>query len=231
MDKSKKLPEGGFSIEGENRRSIETLMYHLLETELGGVQVYEKAIECAFDDELRSEWQQYLRETREHVEVATELVEAMGLDPDAESPARNLVRIMGKSLVEIMELARQENDPEAAQLAACEAVVQAETKDHQNWELVGELARAMSDDLGRMLLDAYREIEEQEDEHLYHTKGWTRELWLKAMGLPAKLPPPEEERDVRTASDAEKAKRESRRSAAPKKSVGNKSRSRMRRSR
>jgi hypothetical protein len=40
-----------------------------------------------------------------------------------------------------------------------------------------------------------RELEEQEDEHVYHTKGSSRELWIGALGMPAVLPPPEEEKD------------------------------------
>jgi hypothetical protein len=49
-------------------------------------------------------------------------------------------------------------------------------------------------------------VEEEEDEHLYHTTGWTRELWLGRLGLPAVLPPPEEKRDVKTAIGAARAK-------------------------
>ena len=49
-------------------------------------------------------------------------------------------------------------------------------------------------------------MEEEEDEHLYHTMGWARELWLEFLGLPAVLPPPEEEKHVKTAIGAERAK-------------------------
>ena len=52
--------------------------------------------------------------------------------------------------------------------------------------------------------DAYDEVEDEEDEHLYHTKGWCRELWLGSLGLDAALPPPEEEEDVKTAIDEAK---------------------------
>jgi hypothetical protein len=49
-------------------------------------------------------------------------------------------------------------------------------------------------------------VEDQEDEHLYHTKGWCRELWLKSLGLPAVLPPPEEKQHVTSAVEAAVAK-------------------------
>jgi hypothetical protein len=57
------------------------------------------------------------------------------------------------------------------------------------------------------LTGAYEEIEEEEDEHLYHTRGWCRELWLQSLGLAAELPPAEEKRDVKSASEAEEAKK------------------------
>ena len=43
-------------------------------------------------------------------------------------------------------------------------------------------------------------------EHLYHTTGWSRELWIQSLGLPAVIPPPEEEKDVKTAIGAARAK-------------------------
>jgi hypothetical protein len=56
-------------------------------------------------------------------------------------------------------------------------------------------------------------VEQEEDEHLYHTSGWTRELWIEALGMPAVLPPPEEEQDVHTAIEAARAKKSRAKSA------------------
>ncbi len=36
--------------------------------------------------------------------------------------------------------------------------------------------------------------------------GWSRELWMKSLGLPAAIPPPEETRDVKTMMQAARAK-------------------------
>ena len=49
-------------------------------------------------------------------------------------------------------------------------------------------------------------MEDEEDEHLYHTMGWCPELWIESLGMPAVLPPPEEEKDVKTAIGAARAK-------------------------
>jgi hypothetical protein len=105
-----------------------------------------------------------------------------------------------------MEMALQAGPPEAAQLVAAECVVQAETKDHLNWELLAQVAEKTTGSTREALKEALEEVEEQEDEHLYHTTGWTRELWIASLGLPAVLPPPEEEKEVKTAIGAARAK-------------------------
>ena len=98
-----------------------------------------------------------------------------------------------------MEAALGSGDKEMAQCVAAEAVVLAETVDHFNWQLIGEVANKMTGAHGKALKEAYQEIEDEEDEHLYHSKGWLRELSLEGLGLPAQLPPPEEERKVNSA--------------------------------
>ena len=108
-----------------------------------------------------------------------------------------------------METAREGGNPEAAELVACECVVIAETKDHLNWELMGKCATKLKGDKRKALSEACEMVEDQEDEHLYHTKGWCRELWLKSLGLAAVLPPPEEEHHVKTAIGASRAEQAS----------------------
>ena len=85
-------------------------------------------------------------------------------------------------------------------------MILAETKDHQNWELIGEVAKKLKGDEAKALKTAHKEVEDEEDEHLYHTMGWTRELWIESLGMPAVIPPPEEEKDVKTAIGAARAK-------------------------
>ena len=185
---------------------VNELLYQSLETELGGVQVYTTALRCAINEELKEEWQEYLEQTENHVRIVQETMEVFGLDIEAETPGRQVVRHIGESLVKAMELALQSGEPAAAQLVAAECVTLAETKDHLNWELIGEAAKKLKGEEAKALKAAYEEVEEEEDEHLYHTTGWTRELWIESLGLPAVLPPPEEEKEVKTAIGAARAK-------------------------
>jgi len=188
------------------KQQRDELLYQALETEMGGVQVYTAAVECAVNDDLRKEWEEYLDQTKNHVTVLEGVFSELGLDPATETSGRLVVRHIGESLVKAMEMAKQAGDPKAAEIVAAECVVHAETKDHMNWELIGECAKKAPGSEGKVLQDAYDEVEEEEDEHLYHTNGWTRELWIDSLGMPAVLPPPEEEKDVKTAIGAARAK-------------------------
>ena len=192
------------------------LMYQALETEKGGVQIYTTALRLAINKDLREEWNKYLEQTKNHEQVVSDILTALGLDLDAETPGRKVVRYLGTSLVKTMELASRCADPQAAQIVAAECVVLAETKDHLNWGLIGELAKNSTGDPISILKEAHDQVEPEEDEHLYHTSGWTRELWIEALGIPAVLPPPEEEEDVKTAIEAAKAKQQRSRKAQAK---------------
>ena len=187
-----------------NTEQMHELLYQALETELGGEQIYMKAIQCAAKRELKEEWQKYLEETKEHQRIVGQMFAKLGLDKSTDTPGRQVVRHIGESLIAAMEMA-QKAGPTSAQLVAAECVVLAETKDHANWELIGKLAEKLKSEEKQALQEAYEQVEEQEDEHLYHTMGWSRELWIESLGMPAVIPPPEEEKKVKTAIGAARA--------------------------
>ena len=189
-----------------NDKQVKELLYQALETEKGGVEVYSTALKCAVNEDLKEEWQKYLEQTTNHVEVVSDLLRTFNLDLKAETPGRQVVRQIGQSLVKAMELALSAGEPEAAQLVAAECVVLAETKDHLNWELIGEVSKKLKGEEAKALAEAHEVIEKEEDEHLYHTAGWTRELWIASLGMAAVLPPPEEVKEVETAIGAARAK-------------------------
>lgn len=191
-----------------DKDQVRELVLQALETERGGIEVYGAALECALDEDLRSEWGKYLDQTRRHEQIVLGLCEALGFDPNEETPGRRVVRHIGTSLVAAMRKALEEGTPDAAQLVATECVVLAETKDHLNWELLEELSKEERGERKRALEDACKQVEDEEDKHLYHTQGWSRELWLDSLGLAAVLPPPEEEKDVATAIGAARAKQQ-----------------------
>jgi len=187
-----------------DRTNLEELLYQAIETELGGEQLYVAAIENAVNEDLKEEWNKYLEETRTHQEILQRVFDVAGLDIDTESPGRSIVRKKGEALVAAVTAARGD-DPKIGELVAAESVVEAESKDHQNWELLGRMVEHLDGDLRETLSEAYEEVSEEEAHHLFHTMGWARELWLDYLGVPAALPPPEEEMQVATQIGAGRA--------------------------
>lgn len=188
-----------------NSKQVEELVLQSLEHELGGVNVYTAALNCVVNDDLKSEWQSYLEQTKAHVGALESLCSALGLDSKRETPGRRVVRHVGAALVEAMNLALSAGDQAAAELVACECVVLAETKDHADWQLLSKCAEHLTGPVAAAFKEACSTVEDEEDEHLYHTKGWCRELWVQSLGLPAVLPPPEEQQHVTTAIGAARA--------------------------
>ncbi|MBL0162497.1 MAG: hypothetical protein IPP82_02270 [Xanthomonadales bacterium] len=188
-----------------NEKQVHELLYQALETERGGIKIYSTALKAAVNDDLKKEWQGYLEETKTHETVLTNVFKQLGLDTETSSPGRAVVAHIGESLVQAIEMALKDGTADAAQLVAGECVVLAETKDHMNWELIGHVAKHSSGETSKVLKQAFEAVEQDEDHHLYHTTGWTRELWIQSLGFPAVLPPPEEVKQVETAIGASRA--------------------------
>ncbi len=189
-----------------NHKEVEELLLQSLEHEMGGEKIYESALGCALNPDLKQEWAKYLEETRSHVTTLKEICKEMSIDPQRETPGRAVVRKLGKALDDAIKLSKSGGDPGAAELVAAECVVLAETKDHLDWELIGRCAEHL-DGKAKNLAGSAEKIEEQEDHHLYHSRGFCRELWIKHLGMRAVLPPPEEERKVKTAIGAAQAEK------------------------
>jgi hypothetical protein len=191
------------------RSHLEELLNQAIETtELGGERLYEAAIENGVNEELRQEWNKYLDESRTHQEILGGVFEVEGLDIGTASPGRKGVRQKGEALVAAVRAARDANDPKIAELVAADSVVEAESKDHQNWELLGRMVEHLDGKLRDSVAEAYDEVADQEAHHLFHTMGCARELWLNYLGVPATLPPPEEEKQVATQIGAGRAEKQ-----------------------
>ena len=74
------------------KEKLNELLYQALETELGGVQIYTTALRCVVNDELKEEWEKYLEQTQNHVQIVEGVMTTMGLDLKAETPGRKRPR-------------------------------------------------------------------------------------------------------------------------------------------
>ena len=186
---------------------VKELILQSLTHERGGVKVYKMALKCAVNEDLKEEWQRYFEQTERHVTLLEQVCSSMEIDSEEETSGTQVVEALGAALVRAMQDALADGNRETAELVACECVALAETKDHLDWQLIEACGRAATGELGKALRSAADQVEPEEDEHLYHTKGWCRELWLKSLGVKAVLPPPEERRHATSAIAAARAER------------------------
>ena len=105
------------------QEQLRELLLQSLEHERGGVKVYETALRCVINDDLKEEWTRYLSQTRNHVTILTEACQKLSIDPQQMTPGRQVVSFLGHSLVQAMEQALKAGKPEAAEIVAGECVV------------------------------------------------------------------------------------------------------------
>ena len=78
-------------------KQVEELILQALEHEKGGVEVYTAALQCVVNGKLREEWERYLEQTRTHVSALEDVCQQMGINPQQDSPGREVVRGLGQS--------------------------------------------------------------------------------------------------------------------------------------
>ena len=142
---------------------VKELLLQSLEHGRGGVLVYQSARDCTTNDRLRAQFDAYLAETTNHVEVLTRVCEELGLDPDETTPGCEVVRQADRALVQAISRARAEGDPVVAERVACYSVVLSETRDHVNWELIAACGEEIDGEVGDVLREAYEEVEDDDD--------------------------------------------------------------------
>jgi len=73
-------------------------------------------------------------------------------------------------------------DKQHAQLVACGCVVEAETQDHLNWELAGELAKRTSGHAGRRLRETHEKVEKKKTATSTNRAAWARSCGCRRSG-------------------------------------------------
>ena len=171
---------------------MKELLLQSLEHERGGVKIYQTALKCVRNDDLSEEWEKYEQETETHVQILQDVFARCGSTPRSRPRGARSCTTWARRWWPQWKRRSDAATRPWREIVACECVVLAEEKDHFNWQLIGEVAAKMTGAEGKALKGAYKEVEDQEDEHYYHSKGWLRELSLEGLGLKAQLPPPEE---------------------------------------
>ena len=172
-----------FTSTSFKREELMDKLSEFLTVEKGGVKLYEAALKCVRDREVKEKFQEFHEQTMRHVEILTDIIEKLGGKPSYKSSGAKLAEAKAKALLATMTKSNG-NSMSAAEteLNAIENIVIAETKDHADWELLGHIAHRSEDSqLSQLLKPAVSEVEDQEDEHLHWTQKKMGELALMAL--------------------------------------------------
>jgi rubrerythrin len=186
---------------GLNAPFVADLLSACLSHERCGVHLYRSVAGRTMLPELRSRYEEFLAETEEHVELLEGLIRDSGGNPMYVSPAARATERADAGLVESTWILDGSIDEATAELAMLEAVLLAEVKDHDNWELLSELAQAMNPGPAREGLESVAAgVLAQEDEHFQ----WARQTRRRMLTVVAtgQEPPPSDQGADEAAEDA-----------------------------
>jgi rubrerythrin len=146
---------------GLNQDWFKDFLSEMLAVEQGGVQLYEKTVEELKHDKFRSQLEKFLDQTRHHVELCEQMMEAASVEDGSGSPGAEAAEHKAEGLIST------EVPDHLLDLNNFENLVLAETKDHWNWEMLGSVAGEISDtNLKRTVSRAVKEVQKQEADHL-----------------------------------------------------------------
>jgi hypothetical protein len=171
---------------GLNGPFIADLMSAALTHERCGTHLYRSVASRTGNPVLKRRYQEHGEETLRHVEVLEALVAVAGGDPGYVSPMARAVEGMDAKLLESTFMLDGGVDPMLRESVMLDAVLLAETIDHANWELIGQLVPSLPEGEVRDAFQAaVEEVGAQEDEHL----GWAKETKAKMVLLQAQSEP------------------------------------------
>jgi hypothetical protein len=165
------------------RKPLEGLLLETLEAESASVLVYEAALRCTRDPQLRQEWESQRAQSERQAEIAEDLICTLGLDPDEPAPGRLTVRDKGIALVDAILNVLAEA-PDLAQVVAAECILDCERKSELNWGLLAQVAQRIGGHGPFELIRAAHAATAAESQvRAKRAHARCLELWLKELGM------------------------------------------------
>jgi rubrerythrin len=163
------------------RQVLMDKLSEFLMVEQGGLELYRVALSRTTDPEIKQHYQEFAQETDRHRAILIRLIERLGGDPSYVSPTARLAQVKAASLLEVAlridgfsQQEREAND--------LENVLLAETKDHADWHLLEQLVQQVEDaEVKRVIEEAVREVEGQEDRHLEWARSTLAQVALQML--------------------------------------------------
>jgi len=144
--------------------------------ERAGAALYRVAAEHSENPMLVGKYQEFGRETDEHIAIYEQLIADLGGDPNYVSPAARMTEQFGTKLLEGPVLIAGSVDLVTLETGFLEAVVIAEHRCDDNWQLLARMADSLPEGRERdLVLAAVARVEPQEDEHI----RWAADTWMQ----------------------------------------------------
>lgn len=171
---------------GVNPAFVADIMSAALTHERCGRHLYRSVAGRTANPVLKAKYQHFGNETERHVEVLETLVIAMGGDPNYVSPAARATEAADARILESTFLLSGSVDLMAAEMTMLDAVLLAETIDHNNWRAMADLAGELPDgELRDQFAESVASVMADEENHL----EWAAETRLKMIRLQASSSP------------------------------------------
>ena len=161
---------------GLNVAFIAGALSAFLAHERAGAALYRVAAEHSENPMLVAKYEEFGHETVEHIAIYQQLIADLGGDPHYVSPAARMTEQLGQKLLEGPVSLAGSVDLVSLETAFLEAVVVAEHKCHDNWQLLAHLADSLPDDAALTVRRAVDKVEPQEDEHVRWATDTYRQL-------------------------------------------------------
>ena len=166
---------------GLNGPYIADLLSAMTAHELAGRALYRSVAQRTNNPVLRSKYESFGEETERHVAILEQIVSALGGIPGYVSPYARAVEAQGSRLLESTYLLDGSLDPMTAEAVMLDAVLVAETIDHENWSSLIDLVDALPDELASNVRGLVDSVMADEDEHV----GWAASMRRRMVLLQA----------------------------------------------
>jgi rubrerythrin len=166
---------------GLNGPFVADLLSAMTAHERAGRALYRSVAQRTNNPVLRSKYEHFGEETERHVAVLDEIVTALGGTPGYISPHARAVEAQGTRLLESTFMLDGSLDPMTAEAVMIDAVLVAETIDHENWVTLSELVDSLPGELKSEVRGRVDSVLADEDEHL----GWAASMRKRMMHLQA----------------------------------------------
>jgi len=167
---------GMFPGSGLNAAFIAGSLSAFVAHERAGVNLYRVAAEHSENPMLVAKYEEFGRETAEHIAIYEDLITQLGGDPAYVSPAARMTEQLGTKLLEGPVLLAGSVDLLSLETAFLEAVVIAEHNCHDNWQLLSRLGALVPEGPDRQAIRAaVAKVEPEEDRHV----AWATDTWFQ----------------------------------------------------